>query len=338
MSGEPVPWPPAARAPEVTAYAGVRRKIMGAVVAQAIHAVTELGVVDRLAAGPATAAELAADLGADVDALTRFLRALAGEGLFTVAAGEYALTPAGELLRSDVPGSLRHLSRLMTGEAYRVWEEASLSLRTGGPAFEPVFGAPLFAWLADRPARQAEFDRAQAGLAGMRAQPLLARSWDGVGHVVDVGGGNGMLLGLLLAAHPWLRGTVFDRPGVTSEAGLPPRCRRVEGDFFVSVPAGGDVYLLAQILHDWDDRRAVQILRACHAAMPAGARLLVLEQVVPEDGGPHPAHLLDLHMLVLLGGRERTEPGWRRLLAAGGFEVRAVTPGERASVIEAVPA
>ncbi|MGW3995041.1 methyltransferase [Amycolatopsis sp. NPDC004772] len=322
----------------MTGYADLRRKIMGAVVAQAIHAVTELGVVDRLAAGPATAADLAADLGADADALTRFLRALAGEGLFTVTAGKYALTPAGELLRSDVPGSLRHLSRLMTGEAYRVWEEASLSLRTGGPAFEPVFGAPLFEWLADRPARQAEFDRAQAGLAGMRAQPLLERSWDGVRHVVDVGGGNGMLLGLLLAAHPWLRGTVFDRPGVVSDAGVPERCRRVEGDFFVSVPSGGDVYLLAQILHDWDDTEATRILRSCRAAMPADGRLLVLEQVIPEDGGPHPGHLLDLHMLVLLGGRERTEAAWRRLLADGGFEVRAVTFGERASVIEAVPA
>ncbi|EOD68159.1 methyltransferase [Amycolatopsis vancoresmycina] len=322
----------------MTGYAGLRRKIMGAVLAQAIHAVTELGVVDRLASGPATAAELAAELGADVDALTRFLRALAGEGLFTVAAGEYALTPAGELLRSDVPGSLRHLSRLMTGEAYRVWEEASLSLRTGAPAFEPVFGAPLFEWLADRPQRQAEFDRAQAGLAEVRAQPLLQRSWDGVGHVVDVGGGNGVLLGLLLAAHPELRGTVFDRPGVVPAADVPERCRRVEGDFFVAVPEGGDVYLLAQILHDWDDTRAARILRSCRAAMPAHGRLLVLEQVIPEDGGPHPGHLLDLHMLVLLGGRERTEPAWRQVLADGGFEVRSVTPGERASVIEAVPA
>ncbi len=322
----------------MTGYADVRRMIMGGVLAQAVHAVTELGVVDRLATGPATAAGLAAELGADEDALTRFLRALAGEGLFAVADGEYSLTPAGAALRSDVPGSLRHLSRLMTGEAYRVWELASLSLRTGAPAFETMFGAPLFDWLAARPDRQAEFAEAQAGLVRARLRPLLERSWDGAGHVVDVGGGNGMLLRALLAAHPGLRGTVFDLPGVApAEAGLPDRCRFVGGDFFTSVPPGGDVYVLAQILHDWDDERATRILRACRTAMPDGARLLVLEQVVPDDGGPHPAHLLDLHMLVLLGGRERTEADWRRLLAAGGFAVREVTHGERSSVLEAVP-
>lgn len=321
----------------MTGYADVRRMIMGGVLAQAVHAVTELGVVDRLAAGPATAAALAADLGADEDALTRFLRALAAEGLFTVESGKYALTPAGAELRSDVPGSLRHLSRLMTGEAYRVWELASLSLRTGGPAFETMFGAPLFDWLAARPDRQAEFAEAQAGLVRARLRPLVERSWAGVGHVVDVGGGNGMLLSALLAANPGLRGTVFDRPGVVP-AEEPGRCRFVGGDFFTAVPPGGDVYVLAQILHDWDDERATRILRRCRAAMSGEARLLVLEQVVPEDGGPHPAHLLDLHMLVLLGGRERTEGDWRRLLAAGGFAVREVTHGERSSVLEAVPA
>ncbi|MCR6487386.1 methyltransferase [Amycolatopsis sp. OK19-0408] len=319
----------------MTGYADVRRMILGGVLAQAIHAVTELGVVDRLAAGPATAASLAADLGLAPDALTRFLRALAGEGLFVAVSGKYALTAAGELLRSDVPGSLRHLSRLMTGEAYRVWERAPESLQTGEPAFEAEFGAPLFDWLAARPDRQAEFAAAQAGLVERRLEPLLARSWDGVGHVIDVGGGDGTLVRALLAAHPGLRGTVFDRPGVPFDV---PGARFVGGDFFTSVPPGGDVYVLSQILHDWDDERATRILRTCRAAMSASARLLVLEQVVPEDGGPHPAHLLDLHMLVLLGGRERTEAAWRGLLAAGGFELRAVTHGERASVLEAVPA
>jgi hypothetical protein len=328
-----------------SANAALRRKIMGGIVAQAIHAVTVLGVIDRLATGPMAIEELAAELGIDHDALRRFARALVAEGLFTEPRpGTVALTPMGALLRSDVPGSLRHFSTLMCGEAYRVWELAPYSLRTGEPAFPVMFGKSLFEWLTAHPDKAREFNDAQAGLVELRLMPLLDHDWDGVSTVVDVGAGSGLLLSVLLARYPRLRGIAFDLPsvvaqatGLLTEAGVADRCRCVGGDFFTAVPGGGDAYVLAQILHDWDDTQALAILRRCRAAMPDGARLLVLEHVIRGDDRPHPAKLLDLHMLVLLGGRERTEESWRELFDRAGFAVTGITHSSLSSLIEARP-
>ena len=326
--------------------ASLRRKIMGFIVAQAIHAVTEAGVVDQLAAGPRTVAELAGATGTNADALHRFLRALAGEGLFVEGPpNTFTLTEIGALLRTDAPGSLRHFSRLMVGEAYQVWELAGHSLRTGEAAYQVRFGAPLFEWLAEHPDKAAEFNAAQAGLVQLRLLPLLERDWTGVRTVVDVGGGNGTLLSELLPRHPHLSGILLDLPHVAeqaatrlAEAGLAERVRCQSGDFFTGVPAGADAYVLAQILHDWDDEQAGMILQGVRAAMPDHGRLLVLEQAVPEDGRPHPAKLLDLHMLVLLGGRERTESDWHALLGKAGFAVTAISQHARSCLIEAKPA
>lgn len=323
----------------------LRRKMMGFIVAQAIHAVTEAGVIDELAGGPRPAAELAAATGTHPDALRRFLRALAGEGLFVEQpSGTFALSEMGALLRADTPGSLRHFSTLMVGEAYQVWELAGHSLRTGEAAFARRFGKPLFDWLAEHPDEAARFNAAQAGLVELRLLPLLDRDWAGVRTVVDVGGGSGSLLARLLARHPHLEGMLLDRAHVVEEAranlvgaGVADRCRLVPGDFFDAVPGGADAYVLAQILHDWDDERAAQVLARCRAAMPEHARLLVLEQAIAEDGQPHPAKLLDLHMLVLLGGRERTETEWHTLLSGAGFAVTSFSHHARSSLIEARP-
>ncbi|MEU5881423.1 methyltransferase [Spirillospora sp. NPDC047279] len=327
------------------ANADVRRKIMGFIVSQAIHAVCELEIPERLAAGPATTAALAESAGADADALRRFLRVLAAEDLVTQEPGDtFALTPAGRLLCADEPGSLRHFAELMSGEAYVAWSRAAHSLRTGEAAFDAVYGSPYFDWLAGHPEEAEAFNRAQAGLVELRLLPLLEWSWGGAGTVVDVGGGNGVLMSALLAARPELKGVVFDLPHVVDEAsrtldaaGLGDRARCAGGDFFAGVPDGGDVYVLAQILHDWADDEAVAILRRCREAMPGDGVLLLLEQVVPEDGGPHPAKLLDLHMLVLLGGRERTAGEWEALLGRGGFGLAAAAQGPRSTLIEARP-
>jgi len=324
----------------------LRRKMMGFIVSRAIHAVTEAGVVDALAAGPLPVDAVAAATDTHADALRRFLRVLAAEGLFAEGpADTFALTDQGALLRADAPGSLRHFATLMAGEAYQVWELAAHSLCTGESAFPRRFGQPLFDWLAERPDKAAEFDAAQAGLVEVRLLPLLDRDWTGVSTVVDVGGGNGSLLARLLACHPHLRGTLLDQPHVAdaaratlAAAGVDGRCRIVSGDFFAGVPAGLDAYVLSQILHDWDDERAGRILARCREAMPPRARLLVVEQAIVEDGQPHPARLLDLHMLVLLGGRERTEAGWRALLGAAGFIVTDISHHARSSLIEARPA
>ncbi len=326
--------------------AELRRKISGFIVSQAIYAIGQLGVADLLADGPLTVEELAAATSVDADALQRFLRALAAEDMFVEEpAGTFALTRLGGLMRSDAPGSLRHFSALMAEEAYVAWSEALHSLRTGKPAFEEVYGKPHFEWLADHPEASEKFNRAQAGLVTLRLLPLLERPWEDIGTVVDVGGGNGVLLTELLGRNEHLEGIVFDLPHVVAEAeqtlaegGVADRATCVGGDFFDRIPAGRDVYVLAQILHDWSDDEAVAILKRCRDAIPDGGRLLIVEHVVPAGNAPHPAKLLDLHMLVLLGGRERTENQWAELLTSGGFELVAVTQGPRSALLEARPA
>ena len=326
--------------------AELRRKISGFIISQAIYAVGRLGIADLLADGPVAAEDLAAATGVDADALQRFLRALAAEDMFVEEpAGTFALTRLGGLMRSDVPGSLVHFSALMAEEAYVAWSEALHSLRTGKAAFEEVYGKPHFEWLAEHPEASEKFNRAQAGLVALRLLPLLERPWNDVGTVVDVGGGNGVLLTELLGRHEHLEGIVFDLPHVVAEAkrtlaegGVADRATCVGGDFFDRIPAGRDVYVLTQILHDWSDDEAVTILRRTRDAIPADGRLLIVEQVVPAGDAPHPAKLLDLHMLVLLGGKERTEAQWIDLLTRGGFELVSVTHGPRSALLEARPA
>jgi hypothetical protein len=328
-----------------TANAELRRKMMGFIVAQAIHAVTEAGVVDHLAVGPATVAELAAATGTNHDALHRFLRALAGEGLFVESPqGTFALTETGALLRSDEPGSLRHFSTMMVGEAYQVWELAAHSLRTGEPAWELMFGQPMYSWFGANPDKAAVFYAAHAKLVERYMEPIVERDWTGVATVVDVGGGNGALLAKLLGGNPHLRGVLLELPGTVERArerldaaGVLDRCRCVAGDFFVEVPGGGDVYILSQVLHSFTDDRAIELLDRCRAAMPSTGTLLVLDLAIRSDNEPDPAKLLDLHMLVLQAGRERTETDWRALLDKGGFDTVAITQHARTAVIEARP-
>ncbi|WP_199848164.1 methyltransferase [Streptomyces dysideae] len=321
----------------------LRRKIMGYLVSRSISAVCELGVPDRLATGPMPVAELAHAVGAHPGALGRFLRVLAGEDLFDeVAPDVFGLTPLGTPLCTNTPGSLHQLVELMGGEAYRVWEAADHSLRTGDAAFPPVFGQPYFEWLTEHPDAAKRFDEGQAGLVELRLLPLLGLDWAGVGTVVDIGGGTGALLSRLLTGNAHLRGTVFDLPHVVAaaapalaDAGVADRATVAEGDFFERIPPGADVYVLSQILHDWADRDAVRILRRCRAAMSADSRLLIVEHVLPENAGAGAAGLLDLHMLVLLGGQERTLPQWESLLDRAGFHLVSVTEGPRSSVLEA---
>ena len=262
----------------------LRRKIMGYIVSQAIFAVSQLRVPDVLGDGRLPLPDLAAAANADATSLGRFLRVLAAEGLFAeVSPGVFELTPMGALLRTGVPGSLSHLAELMANEAYQAWTAAAHSLSTGKPGFDQVFGMPYFAWLAENPDAAERFDRAQAGLVRLRLLPLLDRDWSGVRRVVDVGGGNGVLMATLLAKFPELTGVLFDQPHVLAgaepmlaNAGVADRVRLHGGDFFVGVPSGADVYVLSQVLHDWDDDRASVILRRCYEAMPAGGRLVVL--------------------------------------------------------------
>jgi hypothetical protein len=317
-------------------------------VSQAIAAAAQLGIADDLANGPRSCADLARITGVPARSLHRLLRALASVGVFAeVEDGSFGLTPLADCLRTDVPGSLR-ASGILTAELlHPAWGGLLHSLRTGGPSFEQVFGAGFFAHLATHPEMGERFQEMMVhlNLVTNTAVPA-AYDFSACSNIVDVGGGNGSLLASILATHPFTRGILFDLPHVLDQArrqlaarGVAARCELVGGDFFTGVPTGGDIYLLRWILHDFDDERAARILRACRAAMPPEGRLLVIEQVVAGGGEPGDwmTKFLDLQMLILLGGQERTEAEFRDLFAAAGFRLQRVIPtASPSSVLEAV--
>ena len=321
------------------------RDLSGYMVTQTLGVVADLGVADVIGDDAVHVDEIARAVGAQSDALYRAMRALASVGYFTeVSPHAFGHTSLSRLLREDDAGSLRHLARWNVSEPFRAWVTFRDTICSGSPAFDRVFGEPLFDYLSGRDERRETFNRAMSDAAAARVKVLLDQDWSDVRKLVDVGGGRGTLVAMMLARYPRMHGIVFDLPVVVSEAsrylserGLGDRWEVLGGDFFDAVPAGGDLYVLSQILHDWNDDECVAILRACRAAIPHQGRLLLLELVVPPADEPSHAKFLDLQMLVMLTGRERTEPEWRELLAAGGFALRGVTAGLRASLLEAVP-
>lgn len=324
-----------------------RRRLLGVLSgglpAQCLYALAKLGVPDLLASGPRTAGELATRTGANVAALGRILRALASMGLLRAAGPEgYALTSVSELLRSDVPGSLRQTAILHGEEVYRSFGEIMHTVHTGQPGFERVHGVPFYDYLAGHPDAADTF----AGAMGSERVPAVVAGTrlSEVDVVVDVGGGAGGLLAELLTAHPGTRGVLLELPDAVraagvrfAEAGLTGRVDLVEGSFFDEVPSGGDVYVLARVLHNWRDDRAETILRRVASAMRPGARLLVVERLLPAEPGPAATAMVDLLMLGMLEGHDRTETEYLALLEKAGFEVVAThaATGSAESLIEA---
>jgi O-methyltransferase domain/Dimerisation domain len=299
------------RAPESVVWDLMR----GAMATRTVAVVSELRVADALADGPRHVEEVAREVGADPDTLHRLLRALASDGVFAEEQrGVFRNTPASELLGGLGWDDFAHL---FGGVWYRAVEQLDAGAQH---AFPRIFGTDFWSWLAEHPTERAAFDRAMEQGQANRVERIAALEWRGDETVVDVGGGNGTQLLELLRRRPGLRGIVFDLPEtVRDEQAFGERCTFVEGNFFERVPEG-DVYLLSTILHDWDDERAVAILRTIRAAAADDARLIVLDSVVPPGNEPFGAKWLDLLMLVLFAGRERDESQWRELLAAGGFE------------------
>jgi hypothetical protein len=301
--------------------------LRGALVTRALGLVADLQVARALSTGPRSSAELARELGVDADALHRILRALASDGIFEeTEPGMFRNTAASEVLTRDGWDDFAHLFG-------GVWLEAVGGLDASGEAsFPGIHGDEFWAWLAARPEERAAFDRAMAQGWQGRLDRLESIDWRGDELVVDVGGGAGSLLLALLERHPRMRGIVFDLPEtVRDEQAFGDRCTFVEGSFFESVPAG-DVHLLSTILHDWNDRSAQRILETIQAA--AGERLVVLDSVIAPGNTPDGAKWLDLLMLALAGGRERTTEQWRVLLGNAGWRATRVGGG----VIEARPA
>lgn len=300
----------------------------GALATRVLGIVADLGVADALAVGPKAVTRVAAEVGADEETLYRFLRALASDGIFAEEEpGVFRNTDASELLRTG----WAEFAHLFGGVFYRAVGDLDAS---GVSPFEGSFGADFWSWLKAHPEERAIFDRAMEQGKERRAKGFAPVAWRGDETVVDVGGGNGSLLVELLKTQPSLRGIVFDLPETErDEAALGDRIEFVEGSFFERVPEG-DVYILSTILHDWDDGRATAILRTIRDAARPDSRLLILDQIVPPGNEAGGGKWLDLLMLALLAGKERSEVQWRDLLAAGGFEpVRF-----HEALIEAVPA
>ena len=300
--------------------------IRGALGTKALGIAADLGVADALAAGPRPVAELANENGADRDTLQRILRALASDGVFAEEEpGVFRNTEASELLRADGSNRGREFAHLF-GETFYA-AIGALDPRSTDVAFMRVEGTDIWSWFAANPEERSTFDRAMESDQSGRADRLAALDWGEDETVVDVGGGTGALLRELLERRPELRGIVFDLP----EAGrhddvLGDRLTFVSGSFFERVPEG-DAYLLSKILHDWDDEPSGDILRTIRAAAPDDARLLVLDSVVPPGNDPAGVKWLDLVMLALQRGRERTESDWRTLLDGAGFRIDEIEDG-----------
>jgi hypothetical protein len=331
----------------------IKQKLMqiadGYLLSACLHVAVKLNLADQLADGPRPVEALAADTKTNADALYRVLRALVSIGVFSEPQpGAIALSPAAELLRSGVPGSIREMV-LWTSNPFvmHVTSDLLYSVETGKPAIEHLYGKPAFECFASMP----EFSRAfNAGMTAISAElaPAVLDAYDfsGVGTLMDVAGGHGYFLCEALKRHPQMNGILLDMPSVVEGAKclmcdmrVDDRCQPLAGNFFEHIPAGADAYFMQHIIHDWSDEQALKILGNVRQALAGReqGRLVIVDMVLPEDSRPHPGKMLDLLMLMFPGGRERTELQWRELLARAGFKVtRVVATKAPDSVIEAV--
>jgi hypothetical protein len=315
-------------------------------VTHAIGTFARLGLADAMEEGADTAAAIAAPRGLLPDRVYRLLRALSTCGVVTEGAGgHFALTPLGRLLTSNAPHSMRTSASLMTDYHADIWANLDGALK-GGVAFETLNGQPLFSWLAAHPEEGARFQRMMIEVHSPETPAIVAAyNFSQFQSIVDVGGGHGMLLSAILAAYPNVHGTLFDlQEGVDAAkrgAGGPlPGVSFVAGNVFESVPDGADAYLFRHLLHDYDDDDCLRMLQNVRRAMKPSSRVLVLEKTVPTDDTPSPGRWLDLHVMLLTGGRERTMPQYEALFDKAGLRLDRVLPTAHPAVeiIEAVAA
>jgi hypothetical protein len=307
----------------------------------ALSVAAELAISDLLAAGPRSLSELASATSTDEDTLGRLMRALVAIDVYAEPEdGTFAGTPVGDGLRSDVPGSLRPLARTLQDPAiWAAWGHLAHSVRTGENAFEDLHGVDVWTHRERHPEQNAVFNDNMTALS-QRVAAAVAAAYDfsGLSSVVDVGGGKGILLEAVLSRHEHLTGTVFDLPHVVATApmsgDLVPRWAAAGGSFFESVPPA-DAYLVKSVLHDWPDDRCIEILRSCRAGLNDGGVILLVERVLGQAGYEAVTAFSDLNMLVLPGGRERTEQEYAALFDAAGFRLTGVVDtGTQVSIVE----
>ena len=319
---------------------------IGCWVSQLLATAANLRIADHLANGAKAAADLAGPTKTNPRALHRFLRALSNFGIVTQSADhKFALTPLGEALKSDAPGSARSTILTMSGDwMWKALGDLQYSVETGNTAMEKVYGMPIFDYLAKNPALAAQFSESMVGIHGQEPQAVAAAyDFSKTGVVVDVGGATGNMLAHILGRYPDCKGVLFDRPHVVTEApkllqakGVDSRVRIEKGSFFESVPSGGDAYILSHVIHDWSEAQCLTILGNCRKAMKPGAKLLIVEFVLPEGDTPHFGKLVDMVMLAVPGGEERTAAEYGALLAKAGLKMTRVVPTESdVSIVEA---
>lgn len=321
--------------------------VFGDVTANLVFAAARLGIADMLADGPKSCEELARLTGTDGPSLARALRTLACMGVFEETEPQtLRQSPMSEFLRSGVPGSWRNLCIAKSEPGYlRAFAEIEYSLRTGKPALEQVTGKSFFENFSDG-YYGAAFHAAMTDWSATES-PAVTAAYDfsAIRNLCDVGGGHGDLLGTILEHNPDLSGTLFDAPAVIETARSSPakqvllsRCQFIAGNFLESVPAGPDAYIMKHILHDWDDERSQRLLANVRKAVPSSGKLLVVDAVIPPGNEYSPSKLLDMVMLVALGGLERSEQQFRDLFASAGFQLARVIPTDSpVSILEGIP-
>jgi hypothetical protein len=308
---------------------------MGGWASQTIYVAAKLGIADALSDGPKSCPEIAAITRAQSTSLFRLLRALRSlKVVGDVEGGKFELTPLGRLLQAKRPGSLRAMVLTLGEIHYRAWGALFHSVKTGAPAFPTVFGSRLFDYLDLDLDAGDTFHEAMSEVSALVSQAvLLAYPFSGIDVLADVGGGCGQFLTTILQAHPAMRGVLVDTPGVIARAAARlashpcrPRCSLHPGDLLKAVPEGASGYLMSGVIHDWDDEHAIRILNNCGRVMAPNGKVLVVDMVLPTAGEPRFSALLDLNMLVMNGGRERTEEEFRRLFDAAGLRVTKLIP------------
>jgi hypothetical protein len=333
----------------VPPHAQLIQMATGKWVAAIVYAAAKLGIADHLADGPRSAMELSGATRTHAPSLHRLMRTLAGLGILTEReAQRFALTPLGEALRTGATGSARATLMAFCGRAFwHSWEEIVYSLETGNSGFEKANGMPVFEYLAQHPEEASYFSEAMVGFHGPEPPAVAAAyQFSGIKTVVDVGGATDNMLAAILSRHPGLRGVLFDRPHVVRDAPALLKRRGVEdrvtieaGDFFDTVPTGGDAYLLSHIIHDWNEEQCLTILGHCRKVIKPDGRLLIVETVLPTGDAPHQGKVQDMVMLVVPGGQERTEAEYSTLLGKARFRLVRVVPTDSVvSIVEAVPA
>jgi hypothetical protein len=322
--------------------------ISGFWIARCIYVVAKLGLADLIKDESKTADDLAAATGTHGPSLFRVLRALASVGVITQDDhNRFGATALSDTLR-DEPGSIRAFAMTELGEEhYPAWGELLHSVRTGGIAFDQAFGENCWEFFAKHPENAKIFNDAMSGMTAQANQALhAAYDFAGIKKIMDVGGGHGALITSILEKNPGMTGILFDSPQVIEGAkgkiagsAIADRCEPIGGDFFQSVPTGAEAIILKWIIHDWNDEQSVAILKNCHRALPENGKLILVEAVVPNTSEPHFSKFIDLNMLVMTGGRERTEAEFRKLYEDSGFKLTRVVPTESPfSVIEGVKA